>query len=269
MADGTGTDSTDIREILISRGLLPDAAQERLRRLEQDSGERIDRIASKLGLISDQDLAGAYAAFLGSPLLTPEAFPDEPVATDRIRPAFLKRARMIPLTDDADVVTIAMADPLDRAACRAVGFATGKRVAVRVALPVDIDAAYDRLYGEGRSAIDQIYDAAGEREDTDRDADLERLKDLASEAPVIRLVNSLITRAVEMRASDIHLESTETGLRVRYRVDGVLRVMDAPPARLRSAIISRIKIMAKLNIAERRLAQDGRIRLAVRGKEID
>ena len=98
---------------------------------------------------------------------------------------------------------------------------------------------------------------------------MERLKDLASEAPVIRLVNTIITRAVEMVASDIHLESTETDLRVRYRIDGMLREMDSPPARLRSAIISRVKIMAKLNIAERRLPQDGRIRLAVRGKEID
>ena len=111
--------------------------------------------------------------------------------------------------------------------------------------------------------------ANGERDDSGRESDLERLKDLASEAPVIRLVNTLITRAVEMVASDIHLESTEGELRVRYRIDGMLREMEAPPARLRSAIISRVKIMAKLNIAERRLPQDGRIRLAVRGKEID
>src|SRR5437868_7317460 len=87
-------------------------------------------------------------------------------------------------------------------------------------------AAFERLYGEGRSAIDQIYDAAGEREDEDREADLERLKDLASEAPVIRLVNALITRAVEMRASDIHLECGESALRLRYRIDGVLREVD-------------------------------------------
>ncbi len=112
-------------------------------------------------------------------------------------------------------------------------------------------------------------DAAGERDDEDRDADLERLKDLASEAPVIRLVNALVSRAVELHASDIHLECGESRLRLRYRIDGVLRDLEPPPARLKSAIISRLKIMAKLNIAERRLAQDGRIRLAVRGKEID
>ena len=259
----------DIQSVLTARGLLSGAALERVRRLEAESGERIDLIAAKLGLISDRDLAQAYASMVGSELLGPHEFPAEPVAPDRLRAAFLKRARIIPIAETDAAVVVAMADPLDAASVRAVEFATGKAVERRAAVPTDIDAAHDRLYGEGRSAIDHIYEAAGERDDSDRDSDLERLKDLASEAPVIRLVNTLITRAVEMVASDIHLESTETELRVRYRVDGMLREMDSPPARLRSAIISRVKIMAKLNIAERRLPQDGRIRLAVRGKEID
>src|SRR5436309_2701750 len=126
-----------------------------------------------------------------------------------------------------------------------------------------------RLEADGRPVTEHLYEAVGERADEDRDEDLERLRDLASEAPVIRLVNALITRAVEMLASDIHLEAGENRLRLRYRIDGVLRDMESPPARLKSAIVSRLKIMAKLNIAERRLAQDGRIRLAIRGKEID
>ncbi|MEJ0019963.1 MAG: type II secretion system ATPase GspE [Acetobacteraceae bacterium] len=259
----------DIETILTEGGLLSGAALERVRRLRAESGDRIDLIASKLGLVSDRDLAQAYATLLGAPVAAADDFPPEPVEPERLRAAFLKRARLIPLAETEAEVSLAMADPLDDASARAVEFAIGKAVIRRAAVPTDIDAAFDRLYGEGRSAIDDIYDAAGEREDTERDADMERLKDLASEAPVIRLVNTLISRAVEMRASDIHVESTENGLRVRYRVDGVLREMEAPPARLRSAVISRIKIMAKLNIAERRLAQDGRIRVAVRGKEID
>jgi general secretion pathway protein E len=259
----------DIEAILSARGLLSGAALERVRRLEAESGERIDLIAAKLGLISDRDLAQAYASMVGSPLLTPGDFPSEPVSPDRLRAAFLKRARLIPIAETETTVVVGMADPLDAASARAVGFATGKIVERRAAVPTDIDAAHDRLYAVGRTSIDQIYEAAGERDDTDRESDLERLKDLASEAPVIRLVNTLITRAVEMVASDIHLEAAETDLRVRYRIDGMLQEMESPPARLRSAIISRVKIMAKLNIAERRLPQDGRIRLAVRGKEID
>ena len=259
----------DIETVLADRGLLSDAALERVRRLEAESGERIDLIAAKLGLISDRDLAQVYASLVGAPLLAPEDFPTEAVATERLRAAFLKRARIVPIAESETAIVVAMADPLDIAAVRAVQFATGKSVERRAAVPTDIDAAHERLYGEGRSSIDAIYDAAGEGDDSGRESDLERLKDLASEAPVIRLVNTLITRAVEMVASDIHLESSEGELRVRYRIDGMLREMEAPPARLRSAIISRVKIMAKLNIAERRLPQDGRIRLAVRGKEID
>src|SRR6185312_11385002 len=99
--------------------------------------------------------------------------------------------------------------------------------------------------------------------------DAERLKDLASEAPVIRLVNQLIARAVETQASDVHLEPFPDRLRVRYRYDGVLHEVEGPPARLQAAVISRIKIMARLDIAERRLPQDGRIRLTVRGHDID
>ncbi len=261
--------AADIQSVLTARGLLSDAALDRVRRLEAESGERIDLIAAKLGLISDRDLAQAYASMLGAPVLTPADLPPQAIAPERLSLAFLKRARMIPVAETETTVVVGMADPLDAASVRAVAFATGKSVERRAAVPTDIDAAHERLYGEGRSSIDQIYEAAGERDASDRDSDLERLKDLASEAPVIRLVNTVITRAVEMVASDIHLECTETDLRIRYRIDGMLREMESPPARLRSAIISRIKIMAKLNIAERRLPQDGRIRLAVRGKEID
>jgi general secretion pathway protein E len=270
MPDGPqAVGSPSIERVLASRGLLSGAALERARRLEAESGERIDHIAAKLGLVSERDLASAYAELIGSPLVAEADFPAEPVAPERIKRTFLKHARVIPLAETETALVVAMADPLDDGAARALEFALDKEVRRRVALPADIEAAYERLYGEGRSALDRISDAAGEREDEDRDADLERLKDLASEAPVIRLVNALITRAVEMGTSDIHLESGESRLRLRYRIDGVLREIEPPPARLKSAIVSRLKIMAKLNIAERRLAQDGRIRLAVRGKEID
>jgi general secretion pathway protein E len=235
----------DIESVLTSRGLLSGAALERVRRLEAESGERIDLIAAKLGLVSDRDLAEAYASLLGSPVLSRDQFPAEPVAPDRLSAAFLKRARLIPLAETDSAIVIGMADPLDDSSAGAVEFAVRKAVERRAAVPSDIDAVYDRLYAEGRSAIDRIYEAAGERGDTDRESDLERLKDLASEAPVIRLVNTLVTQAVEMLASDIHLESTENELRARYRVDGVLREIESPPSRLRNAIVSRVKSWRK------------------------
>ena len=183
--------SPAIEAVLASRGLLSGAALERARRLAAESGERIDRIAAKLGLVSERHLAAAYSELIGSPVLIPTDFPSEAVAIERIGVAFLKHARVIPLAESEAALVLAMADPLDRQTARALEFALDKPVHPRVAVPADIEAAFERLYGEGRSAIDRIYEAAGDREDEDRDADLERLKDLASEAPVIRLVDAL------------------------------------------------------------------------------
>jgi general secretion pathway protein E len=258
-----------IEAVLVARDLISGAALGRVRRLEAESGERFDRIAAKLGLVSERDMADAYAALIGKRLLTPDDFPATPVAADRLPAAFLKRSRVLPVAETATTIVMAMADPLDEQTARALRFALEKPLERHAAVPADIEAAHDRLYGDGRAAIEALDEHAAQRGDEDRDADLERLKDLASEAPVIRLVNALVARAVEMQASDIHLESAEGRLRLRYRIDGVLREMEPPPARLKRAIVSRVKIMAKLNIAERRLAQDGRTRLAVRGKEID
>jgi general secretion pathway protein E len=269
LAEGHTVRAARVEAALVESGLISPAALDRARRLEAESGERIDRIASKLGLVAERDMASLYARLIGAPLLTPEDFPVTPVAAGLVRISFLQQNRMLPVAETDSSLIVAMADPLDDRAVQALEFALDRHIERRAAVPAELDAAYERLYGEGRSPIDTIDEHAEQRGDEDRDADLERLKDLASEAPVIRLVNGLVARAVELQASDIHLESAEGRLRLRYRIDGVLREVDAPPARLKSAVISRLKIMAKLNIAERRLAQDGRIRLAVRGKEVD
>jgi len=134
---------------------------------------------------------------------------------------------------------------------------------------VQLDAAIERLYGTGRSVMDQIIAGVAPGNQEVAEEEIEHLKDLASEAPVIRLVNLLIERAVEAGASDIHVEPFQNRLKVRYRIDGLLREQEAPPQRLSAAVISRLKIMARLDIAERRLPQDGRIQLHSQGREID
>jgi general secretion pathway protein E len=151
-----------------------------------------------------------------------------------------------------------MADPLDSYAADAMRLISGRELLPRVAEPAALESAIERLYEQGKTGPGRTVEDVGER-----------LKDLASEAPVIRLVNQLIARAAEARASDIHIEAFENKLRVRYRIDGALREVDPPPNRFRAAIVSRVKIMARLNIAERRLPQDGRIKLAIRGTPID
>lgn len=264
----TAGPDVSVGDWLTRRGKLAPAALERAQRLARERGERLETVLIRLGLVAERDVAEALAALLGLPIAEAADFPAEPVLPERINRKFLRHTRCLPLACGDDGLALAMADPLDTQAVEAVMLAVRQPILRRVALPSDLEAAWERLYGEGRSSVGSIVDEIGGHLD-DAEDDVERLKDLASEAPVVRLVNLLIARAVEARASDIHLDPTETGLRVRYRLDGVLREMDSPPARLRAATVSRIKIMARLDIAERRLAQDGRIRLAVRGKDVD
>jgi general secretion pathway protein E len=177
---------------------------------------------------------------------------------------------MLPMSMADGELRVAMADPGDRDSLQGLEVATGCRVSPLLAKEKDIVDALEDCYGDhaegaGRAdADDGLVEYLSEDEE-----DVDHLRDLASEAPVIRFVNVLINRAVEARASDIHIEPFENELKVRYRIDGVLHDVDAPQRRLQAAIVSRIKIMAKLNIAERRLPQDGRIKLRMMGKEID
>jgi general secretion pathway protein E len=212
-------------------------------------------------------MAAALAEVLGLSLAMPADFPDQPLLDSALSLKFLKDSRVLPLALDADEVVLAMADPLDDFAASAVAVAIGRPVRRRVAVPADIEKAQERLYGKSGSALSEVVDTLGDGGVDGEDA--ERLKDMASEAPVIRFVNQVVGRAVEARASDIHIEPFENKLRVRYRIDGLLQEVETPPGRLTAAIISRVKIMSKLNIAERRLPQDGRIKLAIRGKEVD
>lgn len=266
-AGGPALSMREIAEGLVEAGKLQRSGLDRALRVHQDTGKPLAAVLTKLGLVSDADLAASLAGALGVKLATPEDFPDAPLLEDLLSMRFLRQARILPIALDENSVMAAMADPLDRFAVDAVRLATGLPVRVSVATPADIEAALDRLYGASHDRIQDISDDAGSIGDAE--ADVERLKDLASEAPVIRLVNLLIERAVEQRASDIHIEPFEGRLRVRYRLDGLLREIDSPPDRLAPAIVSRIKIMARLNIAERRLPQDGRIKATVRGRELD
>jgi general secretion pathway protein E len=264
-----GTTVTDhqldaLSDILLRQGHCDQRTLERARRVAIDSDQRLDVVLIQLGLVSERGLADAYADLLSIPVTSIDRYPPlEPVLPDRLSAAFLRYARVIPLAADGQIVTLAAADPLDPFTPSAVAVATGRQVRLQVAVPIELETALNRLYPEEGSATP---DAGA---DAPLEEDAERLKDLASEAPVIRLVNLLITRAVETQASDIHIEPFEDRLRVRYRYDGVLHEAEPPPRHLAAAITSRIKIMARLDIAERRMPQDGRIKMAVRGQDVD
>ena len=257
-------------EILIERGKLDPANLDRALKLQEgESREKIGVILLRLGMVSGRDLADALADQLDLPLAQASDFPELPLMEERLSSKFLRDAQAVPLREDDEELALAIADPSDSYVISAVQMASGKRVRPYIAAPNEIDAALERLYGGGKSSMGQIVDNIQSREDEDDFGDIAHLKDLASEAPVIRLVNLILTKALEQRASDIHIEPFENRLIVRYRIDGVLHEVESPPRRLSAAVISRVKIMASLDIAERRLPQDGRIKLRVAGKEID
>lgn len=266
--DPGASEMSQLGEILVAGGGLDRRSLDRARRVADETGGRLDRVVTQLGMISERSLAEALARLVGAPLVGPNGYPNAPLFVERLKPKFLRNARALPIAETPDQVLLAMADPLDGFSRDAIGAALGRPVAVAVAVPIELEAAFERLYAEPDEDAGSLFgEVVADAEPMEEDA--ERLKDLASEAPVIRLVNQLIARAVETHASDVHIEPFEDRLRVRYRYDGVLHEIEPPPARLAAAVISRVKIMARLDIAERRLPQDGRIRLTVRGQEID
>jgi general secretion pathway protein E len=257
-------------EILIERGKLDQANLDRALRLQTEGGERLGSLLVTLGLCAQRDVAEALALQLSLPLVDANGYPEFPILEERVSARFLREARALPVREDEQELGLAMADPTDAYTIGAFEMVTGRAVRPMVAIPTELEAALERLYGAGKSAVGQLIgDVETRPDELTFDADVQQLKDLASEAPVIRLVSLLITNALEMRASDIHIEPFENRLIVRYRIDGVLHEVESPPKRLSAAVISRVKIMANLDIAERRLPQDGRIRLRIQGKEID
>ncbi|MDE1145885.1 MAG: GspE/PulE family protein [Azospirillaceae bacterium] len=229
----------------------------------QAAGGRVDRRLVDLGLVSEDHMAAAYARALGLALWPADHLPEAAVMVDTANLGFLKTNQMLPLTADGAEAVFAMADPLDRQALGAASFLAGRPVRAVVMTGTAIAAALDRLYEVGNPTAndDDLPDLL--------EGDAERLRDLASEGPVVRLVGNAIQAALAAGATDIHVEPMADRLVVRHRVDGILREAEVLPRRVAPGMITRIKVMAGLDIGERRLPQDGRIRQTLQGREID
>jgi general secretion pathway protein E len=242
----------------------------KIRRFAAEKGERVDRMLVDLGFLSEEDLLPILAAVHGVDLVDAADIPDSPPAIEKLRVDFMRSARIVPIQLTNGTVVLAMADPGDAAVIDNVERVTGLKVKPVLVRPRDLAERLEAVFGtiEG-AAGEQGENTGGIEFLQDDEEDVEHLRDMASEAPVIRLVNQMLSRAVEQRASDIHVEPFENELRLRYRIDGVLHDVDSPPRSMSAAVISRIKLMAKLNIAERRLPQDGRIKIRLVGREID
>lgn len=233
---------------------------------EQMQETSLPLLLVKLGLCSEKDVASALAKTSGLDIIEIDDYPDTLVLPDEVSLRFLKEFHLVGILADENKIVVAVMDPENSFVQQSLGLMCDTEIEIKIGVLSDIDKAIERQYGDGKSQMGQITDNLDANESLD---DIEHLKDLASEAPVIRMVNLVFQRALETKASDIHFEPFEQALIIRLRIDGVLQQIEGPSASATAAVISRIKLMAKLNIAERRLPQDGRIKLQMQGKEID
>jgi general secretion pathway protein E len=257
---------------LVEKGLIQKEDLEKVLPPDQLTGDlSVEEQLVNAGLLNPEQFRSVAEEFFGVPFAFQDDFPKESFLFDRLSVQFMKESKFIPSRLTDNTLTVIMSNPLDFYTIDAIRLATNYEVHVLAGRESEILGAIERSYGAGGSSMEKIIEDTetvpeyrGEDEEN-----VDHLRDMASEGPVIRLVNLIITRAIELRASDIHFEPFEEQFRVRYRIDGVLHDVESPPKRLQPAVVSRVKIMAKLNIAERRLPQDGRIMLRVKGKEID
>ncbi|MFV8818310.1 GspE/PulE family protein [Haliea sp. E17] len=257
-----------IGELLVEQGKISERDLERTLLAQGEMGEMFGQVLVKLGLVSELDFAQALSAQLDIPLCAQGDYPEEALQLEGLALDFMFSNALVPIRADDSGVAFAATVPQDPFLSKALRMALDRPVSVLLGLESDINRALQAYAGGAEEGgEDELLDQFAGQSD---DEFIEHLRDLASEAPVIRLVNQIIHRALDLSASDIHIEPFEDGLHLRYRVDGVLQEYpDAPAASLRAAIASRIKLLSHMNIAESRLPQDGRIMTRVKGHELD
>jgi general secretion pathway protein E len=263
---------TQLGQWLTAVGILSEPDLARADERQRATGERLADAIVRLGYCTPEEMAQALARRLSLPYVSREEFPSTPPFLKNLSPHYMRQYRFCPLSVENGILLIACADPLDPVPGDELRAVLGLEVRQALATETAIVEAIERYFGSGTTAVQKVIETIRDEEWSGEDAggeDVSSLRDMAFDAPVVRLVNLLMENAVTSGASDIHIEPFEDNLRVRYRIDGVLFDAEAPPKRLKAAITSRIKIMAELNIAERRLPQDGRIRMNLQGRRLD
>ena len=252
-------------DILLSNGLVSPEVLEDAYAEHQREGRSLGRVLVERGVLTEGQLVAALAAQIGMRFVDLEDIAVDGSAIGMVSGAVCRRHTAVPIAIEDGKLVVAMADPANVFAIDDIRSVSGMDVHPVVATRADVAAAIDRFY-RADSDLDDLTMAL---DTSDEEEDLSRVKEIVEDAPIVRFVNLLITQAIQDRASDIHLEPTETDLRVRYRIDGVLHEVMRSPKNIQSGVISRLKIMADINIAERRIPQDGRLSVQAHGKKID
>jgi general secretion pathway protein E len=246
-------------DLLVRRKLLTPQEAARVAEGSARAGSSVERTVLELGLAAEEPLFRALAEHLDLPFAEPGHLDEEVLVRTGLPADFLSRVEAVPARETEEVLWVATADPRGADAVQSIGFHLGRPVQAAIAAPSTIKAAL--------AAIAKPAAAAGVAGTSE--TDIERLRALANDGPVIKLVNDLVAQAAEARASDIHIEAEAHGARIRLRIDGSLRTEGAIAEAQRAAVVSRLKVMANLNISEKRRPQDGRAAVAVRGRTVD
>jgi type IV pilus assembly protein PilB len=254
-----------IGSVLAESGLVTEGDMTRARARQAETGESLTRVLVDEGMVRELDLVKAIATHTGVEFISLNDVTIDPGAMALIPESLARRYGVIPIRFEHDALVVAMADPANVLVVDDVRAITGLRIIPKIATRADIDDAIRRLARYDESVADLADLAGGDVVDED----LSKIEAAVEEAPIVKLVNTLISRAVNERASDLHVEPGERDLRVRFRIDGVLHEIMNTPRSVAGAIVSRLKIMADLDIAERRVPQDGRVSLRVSGRPID
>ncbi len=274
--------SVRLGEILIKESLITQDQLQKALEFQRANGGKLGSCLTKMGFITDDDITGVLSRQYGVPSINLKYYEIDPTVIKLIPQDTALRYQVIPLSRVGSVLTIAMTDPTNVFAMDDIKFMTGFNVEPVVASESAIGEAIGRFYGASVNNQEELSNLMKDLVDEDQELELAAeesemdaasLEKAAEEAPIIKLVNLILTDSVKRGASDIHVEPYETELRVRFRVDGQLQTVMTPPFRLKDAITSRMKIMAKLDIAEKRLPQDGRIMIKYKAdgkrKELD
>ena len=266
----------EVGEILLNKGLLDARQLDLVREAQAGEGVRLDHVAVRMGLVSEEDALRALGEKLGLDFVDLAHTPIHLELVEQFPARIIHRHAVFPLARENGTLVVATSDPFDLYALDEASTATGLSVRPVLAVADEIAKLVKTHLGMGSETIDGLLAQRQEQSDQievldELELDGSEASELAQEASVVRLVNEILIEAIEARASDIHIEAQATGMRIRYRVDGVLQAQPTPPEinHFQAAIVSRLKIMARLNIAEKRLPQDGRIKLKVRGREVD
>ena len=265
----TAASSRLLGDLLVKEALItPEVLDVALARV-QSSGEPLGEALVAMGAVGANDVLRVVALQHDIPYLSRDELPSALPVVKNLSPKYLRQYGICPLSVDGGVLTVATSDPLNPVITDDLRQATGLQIRL-VAAPIDgITEALERAYEGSTTTMQRIVEGMEDDRTGEGEEDVNHLRDMAFEAPVVRLVNLLIENALNGHASDIHVEPFEDTLRIRYRIDGVLFDQESPPRRLQAAVTSRIKIMSEMNIAERRLPQDGRIRVTLQGRRVD